>query len=72
MFTTTVEVTGMMCPMCEKHTNEAIEKAFDVESVTSDHSANRTVIVSAEKLDEAKLAETIKAAGYTPGAITVE
>lgn len=69
MYQTTIEVTGMMCPMCEKHTNEAIEKAFDVESVKSSHDANETVIISKEKLDEKKLADTIKAAGYNPGTV---
>ena len=72
MFRTTIEVEGMMCPMCEKHTNEAISKAFDIESVNSDHNAAQTVIMSASKLDEVKLAETIKEAGYKPGSVTIE
>lgn len=72
MFKTTVEVTGMMCPMCEKHTNEAIGKAFDVIEVVSNHDENKTVIKSAGRLDEAKLAEVITAAGYKPGAVSVE
>ncbi|MDO4939855.1 MAG: heavy metal translocating P-type ATPase [Lachnospiraceae bacterium] len=72
MIKTTVAVEGMMCPMCEKHTNEAIEKAFDVNEVHSDHNAAQTVIISAQKLDEAKLAQTIKEAGYNPGLVKVE
>lgn len=72
MYKTTIEVTGMMCPHCEAHTNEAITKAFDIKEVKSDHIANQTVILSAAKLDEAKLAEVIKEAGYEPGNITVE
>ena len=71
MFTTTIEVEGMMCPMCEKHTNEAIQKAFDVIDVKSDHNAAKTVIVSSAKLDETRLAEVIKEAGYKPGSVTV-
>ena len=71
MFTTTIEVEGMMCPMCEKHTNEAIQKAFDVIDVKSDHNAAKTVIVSNAKLDETRLAEVIKEAGYKPGSVTV-
>ena len=71
MFTTTIEVEGMMCPMCEKHTNEAIQKAFDVIDVKSDHNAAKTVIVSNAKLDETRLAEVIKEAGYNPGSVTV-
>ncbi len=72
MYKTTVAVEGMMCPMCEKHTNEAIEKAFDVQEVKSDHNAVQTVIISAEKLDEEKLMNTIKEAGYYPGSVKVE
>ncbi len=72
MYKTTVGVEGMMCPMCEKHTNEAIQKAFDIESVTSDHNAAQTVIISAEKLDAEKLAAVIKEAGYKPGALSIE
>ena len=71
MFTTTIEVEGMMCPMCEKHTNEAIQKAFDVIDVKSDHNAAKTVIVSNAKIDETRLAEVIKEAGYKPGSVTV-
>ncbi len=72
MYKTTVEVTGMMCPMCEKHTNEAIEKAFDIIEVVSNHDENKTVIKSAAKLDEGKLAQVITEAGYKPGAVSVE
>lgn len=72
MFRTTIEVEGMMCPMCEKHTNEAIQKAFDITEVASDHDAAKTVIVSQDKLDEEKLAAVIKEAGYKPGSVTVE
>ena len=72
MFKTTVKVTGMMCGNCEKRNNNAIMAAFDVEDVQSSHEAEQTVILSEEKLDEAKLAEAIKGAGYTPGEITVE
>ena len=72
MFKTTIEVTGMMCPKCEAHTNEAIKNAFPVQEVTSDHNANKTVILSAVKPDAAKLAEVIKNAGYEPGNVTVE
>ena len=30
MMKTTVEIDGMMCPMCESHINEAIRKAMKV------------------------------------------
>ena len=36
----TVEVSGMMCGMCEAHINDAVRKAFpDVEKVNSSRAA---------------------------------
>ena len=37
MIKITVEIEGMKCPMCEKHTNDAIKEALDVKSVSSSH-----------------------------------
>ena len=64
MIKTTVKVEGMMCPMCEKHVNEAIENTFDVKEVTSSHDEQQTVILSEHPLDNEKVMETIRAAGY--------
>jgi len=72
MYRTIIEVKGMMCPMCEKHTCEAIEKAFTVVSVKASHEDDQTVIISTEKPDADKLASVIREAGYQPGAVTVE
>ena len=66
MFETIVNVDGMMCPMCEKHVNEAIEKAFAPESVSSSHKEKLTRIVSKEALDPEKVKAVIVEAGYTP------
>ena len=63
---TVVNVEGMMCPMCEKHVKEAIEKNFDVESVEASHEANRVEITSAKPLDYDKVAAAITEAGYQP------
>ena len=39
----TVEVSGMMCGMCEAHINDAVRKAFpDVEKVNSSRAKNQT------------------------------
>lgn len=70
MIKTTLEVTGMMCPMCEKHMNEAIEKGFDVKSVAASHEKNEVEIVSETALDEAKLKAVVEETGYTPGQLT--
>ena len=65
MITTKAEVTGMMCPMCEKHVVEAIEKNFAVEEVTASKDDNQVVIKSAEALDEGRLSQVIDEEGYT-------
>ncbi len=60
----TLGVEGMMCPHCEAHVNEDISKAFKVESVTSDHNTNSTVITAADAIAEADIAKVIDEAGY--------
>lgn len=72
MFKTTLNVTGMMCPKCEAHMNNAIKEAFKVKSVESSHKDNKTVIVSKEKLDEKLIEKAVAAAGYKLGGISVE
>ena len=72
MMKTVVNVEGMMCPMCEKHVKEAIEKNFDVESVTASHEANKVEITSAEPLDFAKIKAVVADAGYTAAGLTEE
>ncbi|WP_405358410.1 metal-transporting ATPase, partial [Ruminococcus sp.] len=66
---TVINVEGMMCPMCEKHVKEAIEKNLNVESVTASHEANKVEIISAEPIDYDKAAAAITDAGYTPKGI---
>lgn len=61
---TTVNVEGMMCPMCEKHVKEAIENNFDVEAVTASHEAKKVEITSAQPIDYDKVAAVIADAGY--------
>ena len=61
-----VNVEGMMCPMCEKHVREAIEKNFSVESVTASHEKKSVEITSPEALDYDKVAAVITEAGYNP------
>lgn len=61
---TVLEISGMMCPMCESHINDAIRNNFKVKSVKSNHKTGITEIVSEMPLDEAKLREVIKNTGY--------
>ena len=72
MTTITVNVTGMMCGHCEAHVNKAVKEAFGVEDVVSSHEKGTTVIHAPEKLDEDKICEVIKEAGYEVTGITQE
>ncbi len=72
MVKTTLSITGMMCPRCEAHMNEAIKEAFKVKSVESSHKDNKTVIVSKDALDEKLIADTVAKAGYKLEGISSE
>ena len=72
MTTITVNVTGMMCGHCEAHVNKAVKEAFGVEDVVSSHDKGTTVIKAPQKLDEDKIREVIKEAGYEVTGITQE
>ncbi len=64
MIQTVVSVEGMMCQNCERHVKEAIEKNFEVESVSADHEAGEVVIESEKPLDWEKLKTVIADEGY--------
>ena len=72
MTTITVNVTVMMCGHCEAHVTKAVKEAFGVEDVVSSHEKGTTVIHASEKLDEDKIREVIKEAGYEVTGITQE
>ncbi len=63
MLKAVIKVEGMMCPMCEAHTNEAIRNAINVKKVTSSHKDKETVVI-AESIDETVLREAIEKTGY--------
>ncbi len=64
MYKTTLEITGMMCGMCEAHINDAVRKELDVKKVTSSHKKGITEIISQTRPDEQKLRDVISATGY--------
>ena len=72
MWKYTVAVDGMMCNMCEAHTNDAIRKNFDVKKVTSDHSKKQTVIFCEDDLKPESLNRVISELGYTMGDVRKE
>ncbi len=59
----TVKVEGMMCPMCEAHTNEAVKAAMKVKKVSSSHKDGETVII-AEEYSEDSIKRAIEETGY--------
>ena len=46
MIRTTVQVSGMVCGMCEAHVNNAVRSAFSVKKVASSRVRGETVIES--------------------------
>ena len=67
-----IEVTGMMCSMCESHVNDAVRKAFPVKKVASSRGKNETTVIAERELDEAALRAAISATGYDVGEIRKE
>lgn len=72
MWKYTISISGMMCGMCEAHTNDAIRKAFPVKKVSSSHVKGQTVILTEQELDPEILKKTISALGYTMGDVQKE
>ena len=64
MYKISMHVEGMMCPMCEKHMNDAIKNAFDVKKVTSSHTDKKTEILSKVSLSEEEVRTAVAETGY--------
>ena len=64
MWKNTVQVTGMMCSMCESHVNDAIRAKFPVKKVTSSHSKGESVILTEQEIGEDALRGVIEPTGY--------
>lgn len=69
---TIVTVEGMMCKHCEARVNKAVQAAFAVTEVVSDHAAKETTITSVMALDTEKVMAVIKEAGYNPTTVRTE
>ena len=59
-----LSIKGMMCPHCEKHTKEALEKIDGVTSATCDHKAAQAVVEMTRDVPEEELKAAVVAAGY--------
>ena len=64
MIRTTVQVSGMVCGMCETHVNNAVRSAFPVKKVSSSRTREETVIESEAPLDQERLRQVINNTGY--------
>ncbi len=60
-----IEVTGMMCPHCEAHVKEEIEKIDHVVSATADHEKNEVTIQVDGAVSNDDLKKAVEIAGYT-------
>ena len=72
MTETTVNISGMMCGMCEAHICDVIRARFAVRKVTASHSKGQAVILSESGLDEAALRQAIAETGYELQGISSE
>ena len=72
MWKYTIEVSGMMCAMCESHVNDAVRKALPVKKVTSSRGKKETTVIAETELDETALRAAISATGYDVGEIRKE
>lgn len=70
MIKTTVSVDGMAFGMCEAHINDAVRANFKVKKVDSSHKKGITEIIAEQPIDEEKVKEVIKNAGYTATAVS--
>ena len=66
-----VEIEGMMCHMCEAHTNKAVKTVVPKCKVSSSHKDKETVVI-AKSIDEEALRTAIEKEGYRVLSITVE
>ena len=57
-------VDGMMCNMCEAHTNDAVRNNFKVKKVSSSHSEKKTEIIAPDEISREELEKVISKAGY--------
>ena len=72
MWKYTLKVDGMMCGMCEAHSNDAVRKAFNVKKVTSSHTKGETVVISEEEISDQAFRECFAPTGYKLGEIKKE
>jgi len=64
-----ITVTGMMCPHCEAHVKEALEKLAGVSEAVANHEENLVTLTTSGDVAEADIKAAVEGAGYTYGGI---
>lgn len=59
-----LKVDGMMCPHCEKHCKDALEKIDGVIKATPSHVNKNVVIELSKDVSDETLSKAIESAGY--------
>ncbi len=62
--TKTILVEGMMCPHCEAHVKEALEKIDGVTQAAASHVEGKVTVTLSKDVDDGVLAAAIESAGY--------
>ena len=68
----TLGVDGMMCNMCEKHTNDAIKNNFRIKKVSSSHTDRKTEIIAPDEIPKEELQKVISETGYKMTSYKIE
>ncbi|MBR6940106.1 MAG: cation transporter, partial [Clostridia bacterium] len=60
----TLKIEGMMCPHCEAHVKEALEKIDGVMQAAASHVEGKVTVTLSKDVDDGVLAAAIESAGY--------
>lgn len=59
-----ITVKGMMCPHCEAHVKEALEKIAGIDEAVANHKENLVTLTTSADVAEADIKAAVEAAGY--------
>ncbi|SFQ30514.1 Cu2+-exporting ATPase [Lachnospiraceae bacterium XBB1006] len=62
-----ITVTGMMCPHCEAHVKEALEKLDGVTEAVANHQENLVTLTTTGEVAESEIKAAVEGAGYQYG-----
>lgn len=68
----TLEVSGMMCPMCEAHVNDAVRSVCAAKKVTSSHKKGITEVLTELEPDTEAIKAAIEKTGYQVLSVSAE